>query len=116
MAGAHADADRASPPVLELARALADPTRLRIFMRLRQEERCVRDLVDTEGIPQPLVSHHLKVLSDAGLVQTRRADRFRLYSLSPDGMEHALAAVAALLDPGRLVPAARPGGNETCCS
>lgn len=115
MRSARVDIEQPSDQLLDLARALADPTRLRIFFALHREERCVRDLVDAEGIAQPLVSHHLRVLTDAGLVQSRRADRFRLYSLDPAGMEAALAALATVLDPDGLAPGARPGGNASCC-
>lgn len=115
MAGGHVDVAEQPGPVLDLARALADPTRLRIFLRLREEERCVRDLVDAEGLAQPLVSHHLRILCDAGLVQIRRADRYRLYSLSPQGMRAALAALAQVLDPEGLAAEALPGGNDACC-
>ena len=115
MAGSGVDTAERSVPVLEVARALADQTRLRIFLALRREERCVRDLVDAEGIAQPLVSHHLRVLADAGLVETRRADRFRLYAVSPAGMRTALAGLAGVLDPDALESAALPGGNATCC-
>ncbi|HET7489425.1 MAG TPA: metalloregulator ArsR/SmtB family transcription factor [Acidimicrobiales bacterium] len=107
--------ERTADPALEVARALADPTRLRIFLALREEERCVRDLVASEGIAQPLASHHLRVLADAGLVETRRADRFRLYAVSPAGMRAALDALGGLLDPDGLEPPAMPGGNATCC-
>lgn len=118
MAGSHATTVKRrarAVPVLEVARALSDQTRLRIFQALHQEERCVRDLVDSEGIPQPLVSHHLRVLAGAGLVETRRADRFTLYAVSPAGMRAALSVLGSVLDPDRLTPVALPGGNETCC-
>lgn len=105
----------AAPPVLAVTRALADPTRLRVFLSLRQAERCVRDLVDSEGIPQPLVSHHLRVLAEAGLVQSRWADGFRLYAVSPEGMSMARARLVEVLDADGLAPAARPGGNAACC-
>jgi DNA-binding transcriptional ArsR family regulator len=107
------DADvLAALPVL---RALADPNRLRLFRALRDKERCVRDLVDAAGLPQPLVSHHLRVLSDAGLVQARRAEGFSLYAVSPEGMAAARDTAMELLDPDRVGPLARPGGNEACC-
>ena len=96
-------------------RALADPTRLRLFLALRESERCVRDLVTTEGITQPLVSHHLRVLTEAGLVQARRAEGFTLYAVSPDGMTAALEILSELLDPARVGPRAMPGGNAACC-
>lgn len=101
--------------VLPVLRALGEPNRLRLFLALRDKERCVRDLVDTEGIPQPLVSHHLRVLGDAGLVVARRSEGFSLYAVSPEGMASARALAMELLDPGAVGPLARPGGNDGCC-
>ena len=108
------DADRAAE-VLTLARALADPTRLRLFLALREMERCVSDLVASAELPQPLVSHHLRVLSEAGLVQTRWADGFKLYAVNPEGIAAARELAMGLLDPDALSPLSRPGGNEACC-
>jgi ArsR family transcriptional regulator len=105
----------AESPVLPVFRALAEPNRLRLFQALRDKERCVRDLVDTEGLPQPLVSHHLRVLADAGLVQVRRSEGFSLYAVSSEGMAAARALAMDLLDPAAVGPLARPGGNEGCC-
>ena len=101
--------------VLPLLRALGEPNRLRLFLALRDKERCVRDLVDTEHLPQPLVSHHLRVLSEAGLVQARRSDGFSLYAVSPEGLAAARDLAVELLDPDAVGPLARPGGNDGCC-
>ena len=101
--------------VLPVLRALADPTRLRLFRALRQRERCVRDLVESEGVPQPLVSHHLKVLVEAGLATARRSDGFTMYALDPAGMAAALSVTSELFDPSALSEVAHPGGNEACC-
>ena len=88
---------------------------LRLFLALLDCERCVRDLVASEGVPQPLVSHHLRVLVNAGLVQSRRADGFSLYAVNLQGMAAARALVATLLDTDAVGPRARPGGNAACC-
>lgn len=101
--------------VLTLLRALAEPNRLRLLRALQDRERCVRDLVDAEHLPQPLVSHHLAVLARAGLVGARRADGFTMYFLDRPGLDAAQASVVDLLDSRRLSPAAQPGGNPTCC-
>ena len=109
----------AAPPhddVLVVLRALADANRYRLLSALREKERCVRDLVDQEGLPQPLVSHHLRVLVQAGLVSSRRADGFTLYAVDPAGMARARLAVAGLLDTDGLAPVALPGGNQGCCA
>lgn len=101
--------------VLVLARALGDPKRLKIFLALRTAERCVRDLVASQNLSQPLVSHHLSVLLSAGLVQTRWARGFKLYALSPGGLGAARALAMELLDPNSVGPSALPGGNAACC-
>jgi ArsR family transcriptional regulator len=105
----------AATEVLRVLRALAEPNRLRLFLALRDKERCVRDLVDTEGLPQPLVSHHLRVLAEARLVQARRSDGFTLYAVSREGIAAARAVAVDLLDPDAVGPLALPGGNEGCC-
>lgn len=94
---------------------MADPTRFRLFQALRQRERCVRELVETEGLPQPLVSHHLGALVAAGLVRSRRADGFNMYAVDPEGLAAAARTVFGVLDPDHLTPVALPGGNTRCC-
>ena len=61
--------------------ALAEPTRRRILDLLRDGERPVTSLVQLLGISQPGVSKHLRVLRDAGLVETRVDAQRRLYRL-----------------------------------
>src|SRR6478736_8588355 len=71
-------------------RALADPTRVAIVSRLAStEECCVCDLNAAFDLSQPTISHHLKVLRDAGLVESSRRGTWAYYRLVPD-------AVAAL--------------------
>ena len=64
--------------------ALADGNRFRILKALRQGERCVCHLTESLGMGQPLLSHHLKVLKDAGLVSSRREGRWVHYSIVPE--------------------------------
>ena len=61
---------------------LGDPNRRRLLSLVEGGERSVGDLVRTTRLRQPLVSHHLRVLRDAGLVQARREGRFRFYRAS----------------------------------
>jgi ArsR family transcriptional regulator len=70
-------------------RAAADPLRWRILILLSGEELCVCHLVDILDAPQPLVSHHLGILRDAGLVESERYRYWTYYRLRP-------AAVGAL--------------------
>lgn len=107
--------ERPHEEIHAVLKALADATRLRLFLALREKERCVRDLVDSEGLTQPLVSHHLRVLSGAGLIRARRCDGFTLYVVDPDGMAAAQRGLAGLLDPETLGPLALAGGNADCC-
>jgi ArsR family transcriptional regulator len=62
-------------------RALSDPSRLRILDRLRGGEHCVCELTDVLDTGQSLLSFHLKVLRDAGLVTARREGRWMHYAL-----------------------------------
>jgi DNA-binding transcriptional ArsR family regulator len=69
-----------------VAQALADPTRLGVAVALsRTEELCGCDLSWITGRSQKLVSHHLKVLRQAGLVESRRDGRIVYFSLTAAG-------------------------------
>jgi ArsR family transcriptional regulator, arsenate/arsenite/antimonite-responsive transcriptional repressor len=64
---------------------LADPSRLHIISILAAGERCVCDLGAEIAIAPNLLSYHLRVLRDAGLVTTTRRGRWVDYRLDPDG-------------------------------
>lgn len=64
-----------------LFHALGDEKRLAILARLTRGERCVCELSDEAGVGQSLLSFHLRVLKDAGLVQVRRVGRWGFYSV-----------------------------------
>ncbi|MCD6241585.1 winged helix-turn-helix transcriptional regulator, partial [Candidatus Bathyarchaeota archaeon] len=53
-------------------KALADPVRLKIIEFLRDGEKCVCEIIPHVDIAQPLVSRHLKILRDSGLVRVRK--------------------------------------------
>ncbi len=61
--------------------ALSDPIRLEIVNYLRQGERCVCEIVPHLNLIQPLVSRHLKILKDAGVVRCRKDGTKRMYSI-----------------------------------
>jgi DNA-binding transcriptional ArsR family regulator len=63
--------------------ALAEPTRRRVVAELRVSERSVAELVEALAVSQPLVSKHLKVLRESGLVSRRTAAQRRIYRLEP---------------------------------
>jgi DNA-binding transcriptional ArsR family regulator len=72
----------------ELLRALAAPVRIAIVLQLRESQRCVHELVDALGVPQPLVSQHLKILKAAGVVSGERSGREVLYRLADHHLAH----------------------------
>ena len=73
-----------------LFRALGDVTRLGILQQLRVAgEVCACDLVGCGDVAQPTVSHHLKVLRDAGLVESDKRGLWVYYRLNPTGLDLA---------------------------
>jgi ArsR family transcriptional regulator, zinc-responsive transcriptional repressor len=79
----------------ELLRALAAPVRIAIVLQLRESERCVHELVDALGVPQPLVSQHLKILKAAGVVTGERSGREVLYRLADHHLSHIVIDAVA---------------------
>ncbi|KFC69941.1 Transcriptional regulator, ArsR family [Devosia sp. LC5] len=66
--------------------ALADPTRRAIITRLAKGEATVQDLAEPFAISQPAISRHLKVLEEAGLIETRVAGTARPRRLKPEAV------------------------------
>jgi DNA-binding transcriptional ArsR family regulator len=74
--------------------ALAEPTRRRIVDELRGSERSVGDLVDTLAVSQPVVSKHLRVLRESGLVSRRTVAQQRIYRVEPGPLQELDAWLA----------------------
>jgi len=78
------------PERTELAarfKALADPTRVAIINCLSAaDEVCVCNLTDTFDLSQPTISHHLKILREAGLVESSRRGTWAYYRLVPEAI------------------------------
>jgi len=75
--------------------ALADPVRLRIFSMIAAAgTECSCNLVDPIGKSQPTISHHTKVLAEAGLVVGEKAGKWINWSVVPDRIEQLRAALA----------------------
>jgi ArsR family transcriptional regulator, arsenate/arsenite/antimonite-responsive transcriptional repressor len=81
----------------ELFKALADPARVRIVNTLatNSDPVCVCDLIEPLGLAQPTVSHHMKKLLDAGLVDREQRGKWAYFSLKRDAVQK-LAVVADL--------------------
>ena len=99
------------PGTSTVLRALAEPVRWRIVEALAGEELCVCHLAGDLGVDQPLVSHHLRVLREAGLVEGERFRYWTYYRLAPG----ALAALAERLS--SLAEGAPPplAARRPCC-
>jgi len=79
-----------------LLKAVADPTRLQLLSLIRASEdgqACVCDLTVPLGLRQPTVSHHLKVLTEAGVLVKKRRGLWSFYSIDPNRLEELAALV-----------------------
>src|ERR1051325_3114910 len=104
----HHDIERAE--AARIFHALSDETRLEILQRLRIDEQCVCDLMDTLGASQSRLSFHLKVLKEAGLIRDRPEGRWVYYSLNEEGLRALEDAVRVLRErPAKVVP------RSHCC-
>jgi ArsR family transcriptional regulator len=82
-------------------RVIADPARLRLVSLVAASEggeSCVCDLTDRLDLGQPTVSHHLKVLTDAGILRREKRGRWAYYRIEPVALELLRGA----LDPGAV--------------
>ncbi len=92
-------------PDIRLLAALADPTRLAIVRELAAtSETCACDFTAACDVGQPTVSHHLRVLREAGVVTSERRGQWIYYRLAPD-VAVRLATIARGMIPGGLIPA-----------
>jgi ArsR family transcriptional regulator len=83
-------------------KALADPTRLRLLSIIAAHpgaEACVCDLTDPVGLAQPTVSHHLRLLVEAGLLTRDKRGVWAYYRLVPGAVDAAAGDLAAALAP-----------------
>ena len=94
----------------QLFHALSDETRLAVVQRLRDGEQCVCVLMDQVDAAQSRLSFHLKVLKDAGIIDSRREGRWAFYWLRPGAFEEISEAVKTL-SPSRAGRLAA----ERCC-
>ena len=101
----HRDMAKSTDPDIQLLAALADPTRMEILRELAgSPEVCACDFTSCCDVSQPTVSHHLKVLRDAGAVISERRGNWVFYRIAPNLIER-LGGIAQSARPRR----ARPG-------
>jgi DNA-binding transcriptional ArsR family regulator len=103
---------RSADPDVRLLAALADPARLAIVRQLAADGSvCACDFSACNDLSQPTVSHHLRVLRDAGIVRGERRGTWVHYRLDPSVTDR-LAALADELVPGPARPASVLGGRS----
>jgi ArsR family transcriptional regulator, arsenate/arsenite/antimonite-responsive transcriptional repressor len=106
---------RQTDPDVRLLQAAADPTRLAILRQLSGEtEVCACDFTACCDVSQPTVSHHLKVLREAGWIGAERRGSWVWYSLQPKAASRfrelagALGGPSLPAPPGRRLPVVQP--------
>jgi ArsR family transcriptional regulator len=102
-----AESEREAPPleleqVYVLLKLLGEPNRLRIFTFLIRGERCVCEIEAAVTMPQNLVSHHLRVLREAGLIEVRREGRWAYYRVNKAYLAQVYPALCTLFDPNAV--------------
>ncbi len=87
---------------VRVAKALGDPMRFRILSEIASRgEVSVRDLLERVPIAQPTISHHLKVLAEAGLVEARKAGALHLYRARREALDDHRRLLAEVADGAR---------------
>lgn len=89
--------DESAEELANVFAALADPVRLRLFDLVRRAGKtgvCSCDLVEPLERSQPTISHHLKVLREAGLVESRREGTWLWYSVVTEALDPANLFIA----------------------
>ncbi len=85
-------------PAEGIVKLLGDPLRARIVGLLAREQLCTCHLIDETGARQPTISHHLRVLREAGFVAAEPRGRFTYYRLRPDRVREVAEGLTGLAD------------------
>lgn len=83
--------------VVSIFKALSDENRIRILRMLRSGEKCACKLLEELNISQPTLSHHMKILCDAGLVAGRKDGKWMRYSICCNGVSRVRSLMKELL-------------------
>ncbi|EDP7604673.1 winged helix-turn-helix transcriptional regulator [Listeria monocytogenes] len=71
----------------KIMKAIAEPNRLQILDLISTGEKCACDILDDFNFTQPTLSHHMKVLIEAGIVTARKEGKWQYYSLVSENIE-----------------------------
>ena len=91
--------DETARTLARMFKALGDPTRVRLLSMIAagpEGEACICDMIDAVGLSQPTVSHHMRLLVEAGLAVREQRGKWAYFRIAPD----ALHALSAALQPG----------------
>jgi ArsR family transcriptional regulator len=94
--------DEAAETLARMFKALSDPTRVKLLSMIAaapEGEACVCDMIEPVGLSQPTVSHHMKLLVEAGLATREQRGKWAYYRVVPE----VLRSLAAALEP--MLPA-----------
>jgi ArsR family transcriptional regulator len=101
VAGAGLDAASAER-LAAVLKVIAEPTRLRLLSLVaahQDSEECICNLTDVVGLSQPTVSHHMKLLVDAGLLHREQRGKWAYYRLVPGALDALAQLVATVAQP-----------------
>lgn len=78
---------------VDFCKALSDETRQKILEMLQQREMCVSDIVESFNVSQPTVSHHLNILKNVGLVESRKEGKLVFYSINQENVNECCGMI-----------------------
>ena len=99
--------ERTEKQMALIFKALSDENRIRILKLLHNGEMCACKLLDALNISQPTLSHHMKILCDAGIVNGRKEGKWMHYSICIESAEELSAMLHQLLSAANV--------PDNCC-
>ena len=82
--------------IVEIFKAFSDENRVRVLKMLQSGEKCACELLEELEVSQPTLSHHMKILCEAGIVDARKDGKWMHYSLSAEGAKVTLDTLKQL--------------------
>ncbi len=81
----------------QIFKALCDENRIRILEMLQTGEKCACKILDELNVTQPTLSHHMKILCDSGIVESRKEGKWIHYRISAAGSNNAVKILQELI-------------------
>lgn len=76
--------------IADTFKALCDENRIKILEMLQTGEKCACKILDELNVTQPTLSHHMKILCDSGIVESRKEGKWTYYKISEQGRNNAI--------------------------